>query len=356
MSELLPCPFCGSPAALNFGNDGDLCNVRCSKWSVGTCLGAGPNCYHRKEAIAGWNRRTPSSPATEPDERSKREASDSATKLAELILSDCGHSTAITTALRDRVALRIDRYTDALAEARALSAPTEPAQAEFKLPTWTDEAPDWCTPKELEVWQMGYDCAMGSARSMNSPETISAVLRVPSGFTFDKVIAAVSSEDLVSLTPTAPAPTEPVAWATFRQVTVALAGLLEQVEKFTSEHGEADFETAEALRAVEAAIVFDRQMVATPPSAAAQPEAVGWRSEMAEQIRQAHDLSLDGEHRECRTMLLKVATDMLASAPTTEATSSPSDAERLDWLRGLPRPKPTGLRRPPPLPLPWWVR
>lgn len=36
--------------------------------------------------------------------------SDSTLKLAEMILADCGHSTAITTRLRDRVAERIERH------------------------------------------------------------------------------------------------------------------------------------------------------------------------------------------------------------------------------------------------------
>lgn len=210
MSELLPCPFCGNAkniAVVNEKHDHSggyyiACPVCNASTGIRFACGEDP----APLLIEHWNRRAPSSPATEADVRGEREASDSATKLAEMILADCGHSTAITTALRDRVALRIDKYTDA----RALAAPTAPAQAEFKLPAWTDEAPDWCTPKEAEVWQMGYDCAMGSARSMNSPETISAVLHVPSGVTFEKVIAAVRSEDLVSLTPTAPAPTEPV--------------------------------------------------------------------------------------------------------------------------------------------------
>lgn len=63
---------------------------------------------------------------------------------------------------------------------------------------------------------------------------------------------------------------EAVAWATFKQVTIALSGLLEQVEKFAAEHGEADFETSEALRAVEAAIAFDDRMPVSLPA----PKAV----------------------------------------------------------------------------------
>lgn len=63
----------------------------------------------------------------------------------------------------------------------------------------------------------------------------------------------------------------PVPWAVFKQVTTSLAGLLEQVEKFVSNHGEADFETGEALRAIEAAIQFDAQMPTEAPAQAAQP-------------------------------------------------------------------------------------
>ena len=51
---------------------------------------------------------------THTDLEAQEEPSDAAIKLAEMILSDCGHSTAITTRLRDRVALRIDKYTAAL--------------------------------------------------------------------------------------------------------------------------------------------------------------------------------------------------------------------------------------------------
>lgn len=57
--ELLPCPFCGREAMMSHSRDGEVCNVRCAGWSVGNCLGAGPNCYTEADAVAGWNRRAP---------------------------------------------------------------------------------------------------------------------------------------------------------------------------------------------------------------------------------------------------------------------------------------------------------
>ena len=53
---LLPCPFCGSPAAISYARDGDVCNARCVRWGKG-CMGAGANCYHEIEARQAWNRR-----------------------------------------------------------------------------------------------------------------------------------------------------------------------------------------------------------------------------------------------------------------------------------------------------------
>lgn len=57
--ELLPCPFCGREAMMSHSRDGEVCNVRCAGWSVGNCLGAGPNCYTEAAAVAGWNSRAP---------------------------------------------------------------------------------------------------------------------------------------------------------------------------------------------------------------------------------------------------------------------------------------------------------
>ena len=62
----------------------------------------------------------------------------SSTELgAVLTYTTSGHSTAITTALRDRVAMRIDKYTDALAALRSM--PAEPvAWAEKAMELATD--------------------------------------------------------------------------------------------------------------------------------------------------------------------------------------------------------------------------
>lgn len=51
---------------MNHSRDGEVCNVRCAGWSVGNCLGAGPNCYTEAEAIGGWNRRTTLAAPVEP--------------------------------------------------------------------------------------------------------------------------------------------------------------------------------------------------------------------------------------------------------------------------------------------------
>lgn len=58
---LSPCPFCGSPARLSFGDE--VVNVRCLRWGSG-CLGAGPNEFNEADARAGWNRRAPAPGAT----------------------------------------------------------------------------------------------------------------------------------------------------------------------------------------------------------------------------------------------------------------------------------------------------
>ena len=61
---LKPCPFCGSAAAVSFGSDGEVCNVRCLHWGKG-CMGDGRNCYSEKEARTAWNQRaTPTTSTT----------------------------------------------------------------------------------------------------------------------------------------------------------------------------------------------------------------------------------------------------------------------------------------------------
>lgn len=69
MSELKPCPFCGSPAEVERGNDhhGSWFNLGCSRhWGknlADQCI-AGRLWYTEsekteEEAIANWNKRTP---------------------------------------------------------------------------------------------------------------------------------------------------------------------------------------------------------------------------------------------------------------------------------------------------------
>jgi hypothetical protein len=59
-AALLPCPFCGSPARLSFGDE--VVNVRCLRWGR-DCLGAGSNEYSEADARKAWNRRTPATGA-----------------------------------------------------------------------------------------------------------------------------------------------------------------------------------------------------------------------------------------------------------------------------------------------------
>jgi hypothetical protein len=71
---------------------------------------------------------------------------------------------------------------------------------------------------------------------------------------------------------------------------------------------------------------------------------VGEHEALAERIREAHDMSLDGEHRECRTMLLIIA-NALAAAPTeakpaqdavdAEAEAGALSPEQEEWVMDL---------------------
>lgn len=157
--------------------------------------------------------------------------------------------------------------------------------------------------------------------------------------------------------PTAQAPTEPVA-------------VLHDDGYWTPE----DTPAGRALNTRLMRAGSREKVFATPTSAAAQPEAVGWLTDDQimkflapwhingdEQDRQdliaavralmpvaglkrlAHWVALAGwklgpENHEYRERMFEAMNAMLAAAPTTEATSSPSDAERLDaaryrWLR-----------------------
>ena len=53
--ELLPCPFCGSPAFTDYEEITEEWYVDCSK----DCCTFGP-CYWEDEAVKGWNQRLPS--------------------------------------------------------------------------------------------------------------------------------------------------------------------------------------------------------------------------------------------------------------------------------------------------------
>lgn len=61
--DILPCPFCGGEAYVNYSHSGEIFGVRCKKWigSAGSleCLGAGAYAKNEAVAIAAWNRRAP---------------------------------------------------------------------------------------------------------------------------------------------------------------------------------------------------------------------------------------------------------------------------------------------------------
>lgn len=123
------------------------------------------------------------------------------------------------------------------------------------------------------------------------------------------------------------APTaEPVAWTNGIQWHPKSRYQSEQVVKLTRttqpEHG------------------YTIPLYATPPRAA-QPEAVPYETWLA--LREGHFNAASEEYFAARPQLDSAANRRIfyaghckgydAAAPTTEATSSPSDAERLDWLR-----------------------
>lgn len=67
MKELLPCPFCGGEAYVNYSDRGELFGVRCNHWKgnggSSVCMGAGAYADSKAGAITAWNTRaTPSQP------------------------------------------------------------------------------------------------------------------------------------------------------------------------------------------------------------------------------------------------------------------------------------------------------
>ncbi len=59
------------------------------------------------------------------------------------------------------------RILDAWMDIGALSTP--PAAV---IHPWKDEPPDWCDPKQAEIWEMGYDAAMSSCLDANPAQAI----------------------------------------------------------------------------------------------------------------------------------------------------------------------------------------
>ncbi len=90
-----------------------------------------------------------------------------------------------------------------------------------------------------------------------------------------RMIALVREHAAHALQAQDAAPVEPKGdvFSTLKTVTIAPSGLLEQVEKFSEANGEADFETAEALGLIEAAIKFDHLMTDAAPPAGVQGDA-----------------------------------------------------------------------------------
>lgn len=73
--ELLPCPFCGSPAEFAH-RGGKISHVRCTHWGAG-CFGSGTIECTEVNAAAAWNRRAP--PA---GMESAKQTSDTLTQIA----------------------------------------------------------------------------------------------------------------------------------------------------------------------------------------------------------------------------------------------------------------------------------
>lgn len=122
--------------------------------------------------------------------------------------------------------------------------------------------------------------------------------------------------------PTAPAPTEPVGWQRFDDISNQWTEC-----SYFAAHGFTSDVPLPGFRAV----------YATPPSAAAQPEAVGWKRVPIEPTTNMMNAAMDCQDADPEDGLsgeiYATYKAMLAAAPTTEATSSPSDAERHRLVR-----------------------
>lgn len=104
------------------------------------CQGDPGECAFNKACMYRCGRIDPPVQAEAPTaSNAELEASYTATTLAEMILSDCGHSTE-NTRLLERVAKRIDKYADTIGDARAaLAQVPEQVAGDSELLDWLTE-------------------------------------------------------------------------------------------------------------------------------------------------------------------------------------------------------------------------
>ena len=145
-TTLLPCPFCGREARISHSGDGELCNIRCTGWNPGDCLGAGPNCYSVDEAVAGWNRRAQQLAIMPKGESAAAQLRAMATNYPP------GHSwDKLDAKACIRGALEIEALRAQLATATGLPAQADDPAAGFEM-WWAEYMPEATQAQAFKAW------------------------------------------------------------------------------------------------------------------------------------------------------------------------------------------------------------